>query len=66
MQEIRFHCTKCRKSMGMIYPVTGDPDALVLPNIILKCQTCKKVSILKKCTEGHVAAHVDNEGRIFI
>ena len=52
--------------MGTIYPVTGDPDALVLPNIILKCQTCKKVSILKKCTEGHVAAHVDNEGRIFI
>ena len=66
MQEIRFHCTKCRKSMGMIYPVTGNADALVLPSIILKCQTCKKVSTLKRITEGHVVAHADNENRMFI
>ncbi len=66
MQEIKFHCRKCRKSMGIAYPVTGNPDAMVLPSIIIKCCTCKKVSTLKKITEGQVAAHVDNEGRVFI
>lgn len=66
MQEIRLHCKKCRKNMGIIYPVTGNPEEVVLPNIILKCQTCKKVSILKKFTEGQVAANVDNEDRVFI
>lgn len=66
MQEIRIHCRKCRKSMGMIYPLTGDPASMVLPNIILKCHTCKKVSVLKKCSEGMIVAHTDNEGRFFI
>ena len=66
MQEIRFHCKKCRKSMGMIYPLTGDPDAMVLPDMILRCPTCRKVMILKKCNEGQVAARADNEARVFL
>ena len=52
--------------MGMIYPLTGEPASMVLPNIILKCHTCKKVSVLKKCSEGMIVAHIDNEGRVFI
>ena len=66
MQEIKFHCRKCRKSMGIIYPVTGNKEAMVLPSIMIKCPVCRKVSTLKKITEGQVTANADNEGRVFI
>lgn len=66
MQEIHFHCRKCRKSMGITYPLSGNSDAMVLPSIMIKCHTCKKVSTLKKITEGMIAAKTDNEGRVFI
>ncbi len=66
MQEIRFHCKKCRKSMGMTYLVSGDVDSPVLPNVIMKCHTCKKVSTLKKYTEGMVVANVDKESKFYL
>ena len=66
MQEIKFHCRKCKKSMSMTYLVSGDIDNPVLPNVMIKCHTCKKVSTLKKFTEGMVVAKVDNESKFYL
>ncbi|MDD3138355.1 MAG: hypothetical protein PHX08_05210 [Lachnospiraceae bacterium] len=65
-REIKFHCRKCRKSMGMTYMISGDMDSPVLPNVIMKCHICKKVSTLKKYTEGMVVGQVDNESRYYL
>lgn len=65
-EEIKFHCRKCRKSMGMTYLVTGDADSPVLPNVMMKCHTCKKVSTLKKFTEGMVVAKADKESKFYL
>ena len=36
-EEIYFFCKKCRKSLGVTYTLTGDDNAPVLPNIMIKC-----------------------------
>ena len=58
-EEIYFFCKKCRKSLGVTYTVTGDDNALVLPNIMIKCSHnhCKRVMFLKNYTEKKL---VDN------
>ena len=66
MQEIKIHCKKCKKSMGLTYNAVGKPLAPVLPNVTLKCHTCKKVSTLKKYTEQMLLERMDNEFRVFI
>lgn len=66
MQEIKIHCKKCKKSMGLTYNVVGNPLAPVLPNVTMKCHTCKKVSTLKKFTEGTLLERIDKELRVFI
>ena len=52
--------------MSMTYLVSGDIDNPVLPNVMMKCHTCKKVSTLKKFTEGMVVAKVDNESNFYL
>ena len=48
MQEIKIHCKKCKKSMGLTYNAVGKPLAPVLPNITLKCHTCKNLNQLNQ------------------
>ena len=52
-EEIYFFCKKCRKSLGVTYTLTGDDNAPVLPNIMIKCSHnhCKRVMFLKQYTE---------------
>ena len=52
--EIYFFCKKCRKSLGVTYTLTGDDNAPVLPNIMIKCSHnhCKRVMFLKKCRKS--------------
>ena len=66
MQEIKIHCKKCKKSIGLTYNAVGKPLALVLPNFTLKCHPSKKVSTLKKYTEQMLLERMDNEFRVFI
>lgn len=51
MQEIVFFCKRCKKSLHISYQITGDDDALVLPNVVIKCTHCKRVLFLTKYTE---------------
>lgn len=66
MQEIKIHCKKCKKSMGLTYNTTGEPLAPVLPNVILKCHTCKKVSTLKNYTESKILERIDREFKFYL
>lgn len=52
MQMIDFYCKKCKCKTGVSYMRTGTPDAIVLPNLMIKCHTCKRVMTFKKYTEG--------------
>lgn len=51
MQEIVFYCKRCKKSLHISYQITGVDNALILPNVIIKCTHCKRVLFLKKYTE---------------
>lgn len=42
---------------GMSYQLTGNDDAPVLPNIIIKCTHCKRALCLKKYTEKQLLEH---------
>ena len=66
MEEVSIHCKKCKKSTGLKYVAVGNPLAPVLPNIIMKCRTCKKVSTLKKYTEQTLLEKMDNQFRVFV
>lgn len=68
MQQIDFHCKLCKKSLGISYYPTGNPDAVVLNGIIMKCHTkkCVRTLTLKNMTESYIVAHVDKNGKIFI
>lgn len=68
MQQIDFHCKKCKKYLGMSYFPSGDPDAVVLNGIIMKCHTnkCIRTLTLKNVTESYIVAHADKNGKIFI
>lgn len=50
---IDFYCKRCKKFLHVSYQATGDDNALVLPNAIIKCSHshCKRALILKKFTE---------------
>ncbi|MFV0362844.1 MAG: hypothetical protein ACK5LL_07115 [Suipraeoptans sp.] len=51
MQDtIDFYCKRCKKSLHTSYQVTGNDDALVLTNVIIKCK-CKRALFLRNYTE---------------
>lgn len=51
MQTIELHCKSCNMRM-MDYMVTGNDEQIVLQNIVIKCNRCKRVLVLKKYTEA--------------
>ena len=65
MKQVDFYCSRCKCSMKVSYTISGDPDALELKGIVMKCHTCKKVVTLMKITEGQVVAHADSQGRLY-
>ena len=68
MEEVKFHCGKCKKSMKMSYEVTGENDALVMNGITLKCHTnkCIRVVRLKKYTEGKILSRTNAQGICYL
>lgn len=68
MQQIDFYCKKCKKYLGISYSPSGDPNAVVLNGIIMKCHTnkCIRTMTLKNVTESYLLAHVDKNGKVFI
>ena len=44
----------------MDYLVTGNDEQIVLHNIIIKCNRCKRVMVLKKYTEAILKQHEKN------
>jgi len=66
MRIIEFHCRKCKCSMHMSYGITGDENKNVMDGIILKCKKCKKVSMMKKYTEGKIAAGADKNDKYYL
>jgi len=56
---IEIRCKKCNKLM-MEYYMSGDDSAVVLQNIGIKCDRCKRVMILKKYSEGMMKEHSEN------
>ena len=56
---IEIRCKKCNKLM-MEYFMSGDDAAVVLQNIGIKCDRCKRVMILKKYSEGMMKEHSEN------
>lgn len=55
-EEIYFFCKKCRKSLGVTYTLTGDDNAPVLSNVVIKCSHnhCKRAMFLKNYTENRL------------
>ena len=64
-ETVDLYCKHCRKSLKISYIVTGRNDAPVLPNIMIKCQHCKRVMVLKNYTEEKFMKHVI-DGKIYI
>ena len=56
---IEIRCKKCNKLM-MEYFVCGDDSTVALQNIGIKCDSCKRVMILKKYSEGMMKEHSEN------
>ena len=56
---IEIRSKKCNKLM-MEYYMSGDDSAVVLQNIGIKCDRCKRVMILKKYSEGMMKEHSEN------
>lgn len=65
MQEIAFHCRKCRKGLRMSYTPCECGDDIVLKGITLKCRTCTRVITPRNFTESHILAGV-KDGKYFI
>lgn len=65
MKQVDFYCNRCKCSMKVSYTLSGDPDALVLKGIMMKCHRCRKVVTLMNFTEGQVVAHADSNGRLY-
>ena len=57
---IEIRCKKCNKLM-MEYYMSGDDSAVVLQNIGIKCDRCKRVMILKKYSEGMMKHNLERE-----
>lgn len=56
---IEIRCKRCNKLM-MEYFMGGDDSSVVLQNIGIKCDRCKRVMILKKYSEGMIKEHSEN------
>lgn len=52
--------------MHITYVVEGNEEKKVMDGIILKCNKCKKVSIMKKYTEGQIVAGADKNGKYYL
>lgn len=50
---VQLHCRECNASM-MDYTLCQDDDRIVLQGIMIKCNRCKRVMMLKKYTEGMI------------
>lgn len=59
LKVIEIRCKKCNKLM-MEYFVCGDDSTVVLQNIGIKCDRCKRVMMLKKYSEGMMKKHSEN------
>lgn len=59
MQQIELHCKACNIRL-MDYLVTGNDEQIVLHNIVIKCNRCKRVMVLKKYTEAILKQHEKN------
>ena len=59
MQQIELHCKACNIRL-MDYLVTGNEEQIVLHNIVIKCNRCKRVMVLKKYTEAILRQHEKN------
>ncbi len=57
---IDLYCRRCRRSLHVSYDVTGDPDAPVLPNVVIKCIRCTRVMNVKNYTEHQILEHTKN------
>lgn len=57
--RIELHCSKCNRHL-MNYTMTGEADSIVLQNIELKCERCKRMMVLQKCTEEMLMLHAVN------
>ena len=65
--EIYFFCKKCRKFTGVTYTLTGDDNAPVLPNVMIKCSHnhCKRAMFLKNYTEKKLIENSVN-GKLYM
>lgn len=59
MQQIELHCKVCNMRL-MDYLVAGNDEQIVLQNIIIKCNRCKRVLVLKKYTEAILKQHQED------
>ena len=56
---IELRCRKCNHHL-MNYKMTGEAGSVVLQNIELKCDRCKRMMVLQKCTEEMLRLHAVN------
>lgn len=54
---IAIRCKQCNKLI-MEYYARGDSSTVVLQNIGIKCDRCKRVMMLKKYTEGMIMSRL--------
>lgn len=66
MRIVEFYCKKCKGSMHMSYGMTGDKNRQVMDGMIIKCARCKKVIIMKKCTEGMIERNTDTNNKLYL
>ena len=68
MKQIDFYCKNCKKSMKMSYELSGNPEAVVMSGITMRCHThkCSRVMSLKKYAEGQLADRADKDGKVYI
>jgi hypothetical protein len=68
LETIKFYCKKCKKSLRMEYVITGNGDASVLTNIIIRCNTsrCTRVMTFKNYTESQLLKETDKQGRYYL
>lgn len=64
MQQIELHCKACNIRL-MDYLVTGNDKQIVLHNIVIKCNRCKRVMVLKKYTEA-ILRQYEKNGKFMI
>lgn len=58
--EIDLYCRRCRKSLHIMYKLSGNLESPVLPNITIKCAQCTRVMSAKNYTEHQILEHTKN------